>query len=313
MDMNLRRSVWSDRVAAIRVNERPESTVHTDRIAVALTAAISGLMIAASAIGIAVPDLYREGPWAREAFRGGDVVTLALVAPVLMASMILARRGSVRATVVWIGALAYAIYNYAYYVFGASFNDAFLIHIAIFSASIFALVMAVWSVDITSMAERLRRPRLARWIGAFLVLVGVGQGGLWVFMILRYVATGEALADIPVRGQHVVFALDLSLLVPALVVSGGLLWRRTPIGYVAAAIVCVTGSLVLLNLLLAGAFQANADVAGVKAFPPEGVAMTVGMIASTALLLGHRTKTVGGNQRALRRSEFQPSSLSSSA
>jgi hypothetical protein len=50
------------------------------------------------------------------------------------------------------------------------------------------------------------------------------------------------------------------------------------------------GSLVLLNLLLAAAFQANADVAGVKAFPPEGVAMTVGMVASAVLLLGRSAK-----------------------
>jgi hypothetical protein len=57
------------------------------------------------------------------------------------------------------------------------------------------------------------------------------------------------------------------------------------------------GSLILLNLLLAAAFQASADVAGVKAFPPEGVAMTIGMVASMWLLLGRRTKTTGGNER----------------
>lgn len=80
-----------------------------------------------------------------------------------------------------------------------------------------------------------------------------------------------------------------SLLVPTIVVSGVLFWRRTAIGYVAAGIVSVMGSLVLFNLLLS-AFQANAGVAGVNAFPPEGVAMTVGMVASAVLLLGRSTK-----------------------
>jgi hypothetical protein len=265
--------------------------------AVLLSAIVAALMVGASVLGIVVHDLYREGAWAREAFRGGDVVTLVLVVPVLITSMALARRGSVRATVVWIGALAYAVYNYAYYVFGASFNDAFLIHIAIFSSSILALVLAISRLDVVATAEPLRHSRLARWIGGFLTLVGVGQCGLWVFVIVRYAVTGEVLADKPVRGQHVVFALDLSLLVPALVVSGVLLWRRTPIGYVAAGIVSVMGSLVLLNLLLAGAFQANADVAGVRTFPPEGIAMAVGMIASMVLLLGARTQTRGGTER----------------
>ncbi|HYZ13659.1 MAG TPA: hypothetical protein VFA08_08660 [Actinomycetota bacterium] len=294
--------VMQERSRGVRVLKTEASATSSPRVrsvdaAVLTSAIVAALMLGASVLGIVIDDLYREAAWAREAFRGGDIVTLVLVVPVLITSLVLARRGSVRATVIWIGALAYSIYNYAYYVFGASFNDAFLIHIAIFSASIFALVMAASSVDVSSMAERLRGPRLARWIGGFLVLVGVGQGGLWVFIILRYVATGEVLADIPVRGQHVVFALDLSLLVPALVVSGVLLWRRTPIGYVAAGIVSVMGSLVLLNLLLAAAFQANADVAGVKAFPVEGVAMTVGMVASALLLLVRPLKLIGGNER----------------
>ena len=286
-----------DDVAAAIPRESWPPAAHEGSIAVVLTALIVALMISASVLGIVVDGLYREGPWAREAFRGGDVVTLVLVVPVLIGALLLVRRGSVRATIVWIGGLAYALYNYAYYVFGASFSDAFLIHIAIFSSSIFALVVAVSSLDIAAMAEPFRRPRLARWIGGFLTLVGVGQGGLWMFVIMRYAVTGEVLADIPVRGQHVVFALDLTLLVPALVVSGVLLWRRTPIGYVAAGIVSVMGSLVLLNLLLAATFQTNADVAGVRAFPPEGVAMTVGMIASMALLLGRRTQTRGGKER----------------
>lgn len=88
-----------------------------------------------------------------------------------------------------------------------------------------------------------------------------------------------------------------SLLVPTIVVSGVLFWRRTAIGYVAAGIVSVMGSLVLLNLLLASAFQTSAGVAGVNAFPPEGVAMTVGMVASAVLLLGRSTKRTGGNKR----------------
>src|SRR5918994_5696220 len=249
-----------DDVAAAIPRESWPPAAH-EGIAVVLTALIIALMIAASVLGIVVDGLYREGPWAREAFRGGDVVTLVLVAPVLTGALLLVRRGSVRATIVWIGGLAYALYNYAYYVFGAAFNDAFLIHITIFSSSIFALVVAVSSLDIAAMAEPLRRPRLARWIGGFLTLVGVGQGGLWIFVIMRYAVTGEVLADIPVRGQHVVFALDLSLLVPALVVSGVLLWRQTPIGYVAAGIVSAVGALILLNLLVAAAVQADAGVA----------------------------------------------------
>lgn len=297
MDLTVHERAYRKNALSAPSSNKRERAVRSARTGLVLSAAIAVLMVAASVLGIVVEDLYQEGAWAREAFRGGDIVTLGVVVPVLVVALVQARRGSVRAMVVWIGVLAYALYNYAYYVFGASFNDAFLIHIAIFSSSIFALVLAVSNLDVAATAEPLRRRQLARWIGGFLTLVGVGQGALWVIVIVRYAVTGEVLADIPVRGQHVVFALDLSLLVPALIVAGVLLWRRTAIGYVAAGVVSVTGSLVLLNLLLAAAFQANADVAGVKAFPPEGVAMTVGMIASAGLLLGRSTKRIRGNER----------------
>ena len=297
MDLTVHERAYRKNALSAPSSNQRERAVRSVRTGLVLSAAIAALMVAASVLGVVVDDLYQEGAWAREAFRGGDIVTLGVVVPVLVVALVQARRGSVRAMVVWIGVLAYALYNYAYYVFGASFNDAFLIHIAIFSSSIFALVLAVSSLDVAATAEPLRRPRLARWIGGFLTLVGVGQGALWVIVIVRYAVTGEVLADIPVRGQHVVFALDLSLLVPALIVAGVLLWRRTAIGYVAAGVASVMGSLVLLNLLLAAAFQANADVAGVKAFPPEGVAMTVGMVASAALLLGRSTKRIRGNER----------------
>ena len=71
-------------------------------------------------------------------------------------------RGSQRVEAVCIGVLAYAVYNYAYYAFGAVFNDAFLIHIALLSTSIFALVFALPNLDSAAIAERLHNPRRAK-------------------------------------------------------------------------------------------------------------------------------------------------------
>jgi len=76
------------------------------RVAYGLSAVIAALMIAASAAGLFIDGLYPDGPWAREAFRGGDLTTLALAAPVLVVSLVLSIRGSLRAQAVWIGALA---------------------------------------------------------------------------------------------------------------------------------------------------------------------------------------------------------------
>jgi len=249
---------------------------------------IAVLMTAASAAGLLVDGIYRDGPWAREALRGGDVTTLALVVPVLVGSLVLSVRGSRRAEAVWIGALAYSVYNYAYYAFGARFNDIFVLHIALLALSIWALALAVSAVDRRSMAAAFHIGRRARWVGGFLAVVGSILGSLWIFLALRYAVTGELMAEVPVQGVHLVFAVDLSLLVPALVVAGVLLWRRTETGLVFGTVMTVMGLLYQVNLQVAGVFQANADVAGAKAFPLEGVVVATGFAVCAAILFGRR-------------------------
>jgi hypothetical protein len=250
-----------------------------------LSGAIAGLMIAASLAGLLVDGLYHEGAWAREALRGGDVITLAVAAPLLIVSLILSIRGSHRAEPVWIGMIVYVLYTYAYATFGAAFNDAFLLHIALFSMSVFALACAIPTLDVAAIGQTFRDAIGARTIGVFLVIVGVGQGGLWIFLVVRNAITGEVLHDIPVSGQHLVFALDLALLVPSLVLAGVLLAQRRPFGFLLATAMAVFGAVYQLNLMVASAFQDRADVAGVHAFAPEGLLLTASFVAAAILLL----------------------------
>ena len=264
--------------------EHPRGSVSLRRIAYGLSGVIVVLMVVASAAGLLVDGLYRDGPWAREALRGGDLTTLVLVAPVLLWSLILSARGSLRAGTVWIGTLAYGVYNYAYYAFGAAFNDVFLLHIALLALSIWATALAAASFDVRATAAAFRLGRVARWVGVYLAIVGAILGGLWVALALRFAFTEELMADTPADGVHLVFAIDLALLVPALVVAGVLLWKRTAIGMVFGAIMTVLGTLYQVNLLLAGVLQANADVPGVKAFPPEGVFLATGFALASAVL-----------------------------
>jgi hypothetical protein len=65
-----------------------------------------------------------------------------------------------------------------------------------------------------------------------------------------------------------------------------LLWRRRAIGVVFGVVMTVMGALYQVNLLVAGVFQANADVAGAKAFPPEGIVVATGFLLACAVLFG---------------------------
>lgn len=97
------------------------------KLAYVLSAMITILTIAASAGGLFIDDLYRDNTLITAAWRGNDLVTLVVGVPLLVAALIFLRRGSQRAQLIWLGMLRYTLYNYAFYLFGASFNRFFLI------------------------------------------------------------------------------------------------------------------------------------------------------------------------------------------
>jgi hypothetical protein len=262
------------------------------RTAEVLSWIVVALMAVSGVVTPFVDDLLAaETPWGREAFRGGELVSLVIAVPLLAGALIAVRAGSVRAQPLWIGVLLYAAYDYAYAAFGATFNDAFLVHIGAFGASVFALACALPVLDLTRIATAFRPVRAAQGVGIFLVIVGAAQGALWLFVVGRNALTGEVLHDIPVSGQHLVFALDLALLVPSLIVGGVMLARRRPFGYLFGTAMAIMGAVYQLNLLMAGVFGAAADVAGVKALAPEGLFLTAAFAAAaSAMLLGGRRR-----------------------
>jgi hypothetical protein len=76
-----------------------------------------------------------------------------------------------------------------------------------------------------------------------------------------------------------------------LIVSGVLLARRRPSGYLLGTAMAVMGAITQLNLNVAAIYQADADVPGVKALPAEGVFLTATfVVAALVLLLGGRSR-----------------------
>jgi hypothetical protein len=261
-----------------------------------LSAGVAALMLLASVLGLAVPGLYPEQPWAVAAFRGNDLVTLLVAAPVLLLAMLLARRGGVDAVLVWAGMLHYGVYNYAYYAFGAAFSDVFLLHVAALVLSIAGLVLLVAAVDPERLAERAAavaatRPRATRLVAGFLVLVGSGLVAAWGGLSVRFALTGQVQQDVmPPSAVHLVYAIDLSLLAPVFLVGGVLLWCRVPWGHLMAVAVSASGFAYLAVLEVVGGFQADAGIAGKTWASPVGIGAPLLCLAAllTLLLAGRR-------------------------
>ena len=220
-------------------------------------------MVVESTLGLFVHDLYREDTWAIASLRGNDLVTLLVVAPVLAFAIARGSR-SIAWRLVWLGGLFYGVYNFAYYAFGTAFNDVFLLHVASLSLSIAALVALALHLDVDAVARSMRRSsRGDAVVASFMVVVGSALFAAWGGLSLRFAVTGELPHDVmPPAAVHLVYALDLSLLAPAFLVGGVLLWHRRPWGYAMGVAVNVFGALYLLVLELVGGFQAEAGIAG---------------------------------------------------
>ncbi|HXV94288.1 MAG TPA: hypothetical protein VD813_13370 [Pseudonocardia sp.] len=280
--------VRTDRTGERRPGERRQAVappgLHTARV---LSAIIVVLMVAASAAGLWVDGLYQDDAPVAAMFRGYDLVTLVIAAPLLALTLLPALRGSVRAQLLWAGMLAYAAYDYALYVFGTAFNDVLLLHVALFSLSVFAFGLALANLDAAGIAARFAPRTPVRTISVVLLVVGLALGGIWVFQALRFAVSGEAptetLLVLPPANTHLAYVLDLALLVPGYVLAAVLLWRRAPWGYVLAGVLLPFSVVYQLNYMTALAFQADAGVSA-TAFDVQEVPIVAALAAATVLL-----------------------------
>jgi len=215
-----------------------------------LSIAIALLTTVQAAGGLLFPGSYRDNAYVRTAWRVNDLITLFLAVPILVAALILAWRGSRRAQFVWLGMLDYTLYNYAFYLFGAAFNRFFLLYAALFALSIYGLVFGLMGFDASAIdRDRLARPSV-RWVSGYTLAIPLIFGSLWVTQSLRYWFTGEVPPQVVQFGHPtaIVFAIDLTLLLPAMGLSAVWLWRRRPWGLALATIVNVKGALYTFQL-----------------------------------------------------------------
>jgi hypothetical protein len=215
-----------------------------------LSALIAVLAAAASAGGFFINGLYRDNPLVTSGWYGNDLVTLLVAVPVLVAALIPAMRGSQRARLVWLGMLDYTLYNFAFYLFGAALNSLFLVYVALFTLSIFALIFGLASLDVKDIGEQFRASTPVKWISGYMLLVALFLGGFHTAISISYIFTGRVPEMIVAVGHptNVIAALDLSTVVSVYVLGAIWLWKRQPWGYVLAVIANVKGAVYMLAL-----------------------------------------------------------------
>lgn len=239
------------------------------RPAYVLTVIVAGLAALAAIGGLLLASVYRDNAFTVSTWRGNDLATLFVMVPLLMCALVIASRGSARGYLVWLALVEAMLYNYAFYLFGAAFNWLFLVYAAIFACSIWAFFLGLTNLDVVALKARFSVRTPVRSISGWMLFVGVGLGMVYVAQWAAFVLGGTLPAIITRTAQHtnVVFALDLTLVIPLFVVGALWLWRRKPWGYAIAAIINLKGAVYMVGLCASTYTAYRAGTIGPRSAP----------------------------------------------
>jgi len=169
-------------------------------------------------------DLYRDNTFIKAVWRGNDVITLAIAAPLMLLSMKKSQTNPLSNPTYlffWMGGLWYMIYNYIFYVYGAAFNIFFLGYIAIIIASALGLLHGLLFLkqSLPVLVTGKMQQGSFHGISLFLFLFGLMLGGMWIAIASTFLFTGTVPVAITQTGHPtgVVFAADLIFLVAPLI------------------------------------------------------------------------------------------------
>ena len=162
---------------------------------------------------------------------GQDYVTLFVGIPLLLFSLYLTRKGLLKGKLIFAGTLGYILVVYFYNLASISYNELFLAYLLLTSLSFYAFALVMLSFDLEKLPACFDTKLKTKFIGGFLILGAIGTGFGWLPMIIAPLIKGA----IPPILEHyttlVISGFDLSIFLPLSFLSGFLLIKKTPAGY----------------------------------------------------------------------------------
>ena len=175
--------------------------------------------------------------------RAQDLVTLVFALPLLAAGFILAGRGSLGGRLLFSGGLGYFLYCYGMMSVGTTYNEFFLLYVALFAAALYGFILSIYAIDADELALSCEKRYPRRQAIALCIAVGLFLGLAWLGrMVIPSLLTGLAPTGLDAGSTLFVQAFDLGILVPAAALSAFWLFRRDRRGYIAGSVLLVKGA-----------------------------------------------------------------------
>ncbi len=211
---------------------------------------------------------------------GQDLITLIIGIPVLMGSLYLIQKNSLKGHLIWMGTLFYFLYSYASMSFLASYNQLFLVYVALFSLSLYTFIYGLLSLNVKTIKEKVTPGKTSKIAGTFLIFSGAMVALMWVKMIADSLLTGVAPAALEGYTTLVIQALDIGVIFPATLIAGILIIKGKSWGYALVSILLIKASLMGTAILSMIFFMAQNGVS-----PATGQVIFFAIITVAGILI----------------------------
>jgi hypothetical protein len=262
-----------------------------------LSIPLAVLLAIATIAGVFSPETYaQDAEYFATQGIAQDFVSLFITLPVLVISFIFALRGSLRARMIWLGMVGYTLYSYILYAFFVSFNSLFLVYSGTLALSIYALIGTISTTDCQAamqavLVNRQDPARFKRRTAITLFVVAGLFYFLWLSEIIPALLSGitpQSIIDngLPTNPVHV---LDLSFLLPGLIITGILVLKDNPLGYVITPIFYSYAAMLGLAIIAMVILMAQQ---GFELVIPQVVIFSLMTVVMTGLTINY-TKGLG--------------------
>jgi hypothetical protein len=186
-----------------------------------------------------------------------DIANLAVASPAMLILAGLALRGGLRAYLLWLGVVAFTVYNYVIYTFSIPFGPLFLLWVAVFGLCLYALIGGIVSADHRTIQAGYTNQR-AITVAAWVLMVVAGLFYLlWLSEDVPALLVGktpQSVMDlaVPTNPVHI---LDLGFFLPAAILTGVWLLKKKPLAFTIAPTLIVFLILTGIPILLTPVVQ----------------------------------------------------------
>ena len=208
-------------------------------------------VIIVSYAGLFIPDTYAKetANWTAQAI-GQDIIDLFLITPLLLITSWLAYKKNRVALFLWSGVLVYLIYTFVLFCFAIHFNYLFIVYCMTLGLSFYAFLYFLLSQIKEPVASWYNDRVPVKTVGIYLIILSGLFYLIWLSEIIPATINNITPATITETGliTNPVHALDLSVVLPGMMIVAILLIKRKPLGLLLAPAVLTFGILMDITI-----------------------------------------------------------------